>query len=195
MKFVEQTYNFSRFGSDSFIGKVFVFCQFRNVDFEESCWKDCLFIDCDFSLASFSKAKFDRCIFKACDFVFTHLDESTFKECHAILSNFESVRFGNCKFDFLSTDRCDFSRAKFTSYDGLPGESREIIGEIVRQAGDHPQIIGFSGMIKNNRELCWELMTKMGKEFISDEKALADVVQALKKVPNYNKLLNRFYDK
>lgn len=190
-KFISESFSFLDLGSAKYADCVFINCDFTNTILCNSSWDNCLFVSCNFSLANFGASQFDRCKFKQCEFVGVFFDSSSFKNCHAYLSTFETARFGSVKFDFLSTDKCDFSRIKIESTEGLPGECREIVGEVVRQCSEDPQIIALSGLIKNHREFCWETMIGMARSFLSNENR-EKVFASVRKFPNLGKLLNRY---
>lgn len=174
--------------------QLFVFCQFRQNEFQSAIFKNCLFIDCDFSLSNFDQSVFDRCNFKSCDFVFAHLNEAVFLNCHAIQCNFDNILFQQSAFGFLSTLYCTFKACKLTQQCSLPPDSRELIAEIIRQSGASADVLGFAGFVLMHKEFCWETFVEIGQKFLKEE-SLQQIIQQLKKYPSFEHILGKFLTK
>ena len=191
---IAQNYSFQNHKDQVVENQMFVFCQFRQNEFQNAVFKNCLFVDCDFSLSNFDQAVFDRCNFKCSDFVFVHFNEAVFLNCHALQCNFDNALFQQSSFNFLSTPYSSFKACKITKQCNLPVDSRELIAEIIRQSGASPDILGFAGFVLMHKEFCWENFIEIGSKFLTTS-SLEQVIEQLKKYPSFEHILNKFLEK
>lgn len=188
---IEKNFILSDFGEELTENTVFIFCNFRNARMSKSVWNNCIFVDCDFSQASFEHSQFWRCSFKSCEFMNTNFDRSIFTDCFAYLSTFENANLGDSDFGFVSTDLCNFNFLRIPNKNSPPANCREIVGEVIRQIGDAPEFMALAGLVKAQKNLCWESLIRTAKSFVSSQN-FNIVIETLKKFHNFQHLIEKF---
>ena len=168
--------------------------DFKFTDLADSTWDQCSFSGCDFTFGFGSSARFSRCHFINCRFTAFFFDNALFSESWAESCIFEHARMGSGGFDFISTENSSFYQCIIPDGFIPPAACRELIGEIIRQAGvspPRPAIQAFGCLVRVHKQVCWDELVALGTAFLPGPD-LQIVVKKLYQYPNLRHLLGKW---
>lgn len=194
-QFLAQNFSFTWHSDLEKTHIIYTNCNFSHSTAEDFHFDQCFFDNCDFTLLRGIDGIFERCVFKNCNLTSATFSDVSFLNCHAIMSNFEHVEFVRSIVDFEGTDKCDFTYSRFIDCERISSSSREIVSEIVRQAGDNYQIQAFAAFIRFNKLFCWESLIENGLKLLVEPVNLEKVRKKLSQYPNYSRLIDKFMGK